>query len=174
MGLFRLSVVFGLLTCILVGAAANAATVKDVNVAIRVLDFVTPPIAKRNTLGILFDGQNMGSITDAQALAEWAGSGNGKQPWQVTLVDVRSLNEEASPGAVLLAAGLEPFYDQIYVWGKKSRVVIISFELGCVRAARCTVGVATQPRIEVILNQQVASAFGIEFSQGFRMMVTEY
>lgn len=73
-----------------------------------------------------------------------------------------------------MAAGLEPFYDQIYAWGKKSSTVAISFGPDGVRMAHCVDGVAMQPSIEVILNQQATSASGIEFSQGFRMMVTEY
>ena len=52
--------------------------------------------------------------------------------------------------------------------------LVLSSALDCVRAGNCTVGIASTPRVEVIVSTQQAQASGIQFSEAFRMMVTEY
>lgn len=158
------------------GTAADATSLKDVNVAVRVLDFVSDPVQGSAPLGVVYNARNKASADDARAIVEWVGSDNGprKTAWQPVLVDVKALFGTPGLRAVILADGTEGYYDLLYDYAKFAKTVTISADLGCVRANRCAVGVATVPRVEVILNQQVSAECGLQFSQGFRMMVTEY
>ena len=90
------------------------------------------------------------------------------------LLDIRDLDESADLRAVIVADRMKSNYDLLADYGRRRHTLVISSDLDCVRAGKCTVGIASAPRVEVIVSTQQAQASDIQFSEAFRMMVTEY
>jgi hypothetical protein len=92
------------------------------------------------------------------------------------MVDIRRLGVPEPRKIVVgfVAAATEAGYAAISEFARKNGVVTISAELSCVRSGICAVGIASTPRVEVIVNRQVSEMSGVDFTEAFRMMVTEY
>jgi len=167
-----LSVIVSLLLPVL----GEAATLKDIKIGVHVIDFVSNPSAGKNSIGVIFDSRIKESADDAQAIFDSLTSTlphapNAAKP---VMVDIRDLDESQGMRAAIVADHMKPFYDKLSSYGRKTGTLIISTDLDCVRAAKCTVGIASSPRVEIIVSTQQAQASGIQFSEAFRMMVTEY
>ncbi len=164
------------LACLLVPVWGGATTLKDVKIGIHVIDFVTNAPSGRSGIGIVYDARVKESLEDAQLILESLSSPSlhlaaGLKP---ALVDVRDLDEASSLRAAIVADRMKPHYDTLAEFGRRTRTLVLSSDLDCVRAGKCTVGIASNPRVEVIVSSQQAQASGIQFSEAFRMMVTEY
>jgi hypothetical protein len=164
------------LACLLGPACGGATTLKDVKIGIHVIDFVTNMPAGRAGIGIVYDPRIKESAEDAQLILESLSSpalhlAPGLKP---QLIDVRDLDDTANLRVVMVADRMKSFYDSLAEFGRRTRTLVLSSDLDCARAGKCTVSVASTPRVEVIVSSQQAQASGIQFSEAFRMMVTEY
>ena len=164
------------LACLLVPVWGGATTLKDVKIGIHVIDFVTNAPSGRAGIAIAYDPRVKESLEDAQLILESLSSPSlhlaaGLKP---ALVDIRDLEEASSLRAVIVADRMKPYYDTLAEFGRRTRTLVLSSDLDCARAGKCTVGIASNPRVEVIVSSQQAQASGIQFSEAFRMMVTEY
>jgi hypothetical protein len=153
-----------------------ATTLKDVQIGVRVVDFLITPLAPKSPLAIIFDSRNKESQEDAHNIMTWLSEETlgSKTVLLPVLVDVHKLDELHDVRVGYVAAATEVGYPTILEFAKKNSAVIISAELSCVRSGSCTIGVSSDPRIEVIVNRRVSQVSGVNFTEAFRMMVTEY
>ncbi len=164
------------LACLLLPLIAEAATLKDVKIGLHVIDFVSNPPAGRNIIGVVYDGRNKESADDAQSIFEFltASLPRGATAAKPQLVDIKDLEEKSGLRAIMIADHMRASYDKLAAYGRRTGTLLLSTDLDCVRAAKCTVGIASNPRVEVVVSTQQAQASLIQFSEAFRMMVTEY
>ena len=169
----RLTIV---LACLLVPVWGGATTLKDVKIGIHVIEFVTNAPSGRSGIGIVYDPRVKESSEDAQLILESLSSSsiNSAQTLKPVLIDIRDLEASTNLRAVMVADRMKPHYDTLAEYGRRTRTLVLSSDLDCARAGKCTVGIASNPRVEVIVSSQQAQASGIQFSEAFRMMVTEY
>jgi hypothetical protein len=154
----------------------TATTLKEIKVGIRVLDFVNGPPPAEHVLGIIYNPQNRQSVEDAQSIQGWISSGltPSKVQWTPVLMDVRRLAEAQPVPAAILASGTSgDFEDLVFHYARRQRVLTITSDMDCVVAGKCVVGVAAEPRVEVVVSRSAAAACGVVFSDAFRMMVLE-
>lgn len=165
-----------MLACLLSPLAGQAATLKDIKIGIHVIDFVSNPPAGRNVIGVVYDGRVKESADDAQSILDFLVSSLPRNATSAKpqLVDIKDLDEAQGLRAVFVADHMRPLYDKISSFGRRTGTLLLSADLDCVRAAKCTVGIASNPRVEVVVSTQQAQASAIQFSEAFRMMVTEY
>lgn len=164
------------LACLLAPLAAGATSPKDLKIGIHVIDFVTNVPPGRVGLGIVYDSRIRESHEDAEAILE-ALSAPGQHlaaGLKPVLIDIRDLDDATDLRALIVADHMKASYDQLADYGRRRHTLVLSSDLDCVRAGKCTVGIASTPRVEVIVSTQQAQASGIQFSEAFRMMVTEY
>lgn len=164
------------LACLLVPLCTSATTLKDVKIGIHVIDFVINAPPGRAGIGIIYDPRIKDSAEDAQTILDTLSAPSQHLPASLkpALIDVRDLDEAARMRAVFVADHMKPHYEALAEFGRRSRMLVMSADPDCARAGRCTVGIGSTPRVEVIVNSQQAQASGIQFSEAFRMMVTEY
>lgn len=153
-----------------------AASGKDVKIALHIIDYILNLPADRTHLGIVYDPLNRDSVDDAQSIlgAMQSATGltqNGNEP---LLVEIKTLEQQNRLRGIFVANGMRPYYDRIAAFGRTSRTLILSADLDCVRAGKCTVAVASNPRVEILLNARQAADSAIQFTEAFRMMVKEY
>ena len=164
------------LACLLIPLCTGATSLKDVKIGTHVIDFVTNAAPGRAGIGIVYDARNKESADDAQTILEALSSPSlhlapGLKP---VLIDVRDVDEAVRLRAIFVADRMKPYYDSLAEFARRNRMLMLSADLDCARAGRCTVGIGSAPRVEVIVNSRQAQASGIQFSEAFRMMVTEY
>lgn len=165
-----------LLTCLIYPSACLATTLKDVQIGVRVIDFLADPPLPRSHLAVIFDSYSKDSQEDARSILTWLTTEPvaAKTSLLPVMVDVHNLEEARGMRVGFVAAATEAGYPAISEFARKNHVVTISSELSCVRAGICTVGIASAPRVEVIVNRRVSETSGVDFIEAFRMMVTEY
>lgn len=165
-----------MLACLLVPVWGGATTLKDVKIGIHVIDFVTNAPSGRAGIGIVYDPRAKESLEDAQLILESLSSSSLHLAagFKAVMIDIRDIEEASSLRAVIVADRMKPYYDTLADYGRRTRTLVLSSDLDCARAGKCTVGIASNPRVEVIVSSQQAQASGIQFSEAFRMMVTEY
>ena len=154
--------------------AAGATSLEDVRIGLRVLDYVISPADDRKAIGVIFDPRIKESVDDTLAIVDWVSSSAGHGGWTVSPVEMQKLSDAKGLKAVIIANGMASHYDRVAAYGRETGTVVISSDLVCVRSAKCTVGIATAPRVEVVVSFEEAHSSGIQFSEAFRMMVTEY
>ena len=165
-----------MLACLLSPIAAGATSPKDIKIGVHVIDFVTNPPAGKNAIGVLYDSKVKESADDAQVILDALSVSlpHGATAPKPILVDIRDLDDAQTLRAVVVADHMKQHFDKVSAFGHRTGALILSADLECVRSNKCTVGIASSPRVEVILSSKQAQASGIQFSEAFRMMVTEY
>jgi len=165
-----------LLTCLTWSGTANATSLKDVQIAVRVVDFLIAPPPARSVLAILYDPRVKDSLDDAHAIELWLKDEavSSKTSLVPQLVDVHNLEEIEGFRIGFLAAGTEASYGAVHDYARKHRVLTISSDITCAKSGKCTIGISSRSRVEVIVNRQVSQDCGIAFTEAFRMMVTEF
>lgn len=162
------------LACLLGPLAAGATSPKDLKIGIHVIDFVTNAPAGRTGFGIVYDSRVRESYEDAQQILDALSGQRLPGGLKPVLVELRDLEDTSNLRALVIADHMKGAYDQLADYGRRTHTLVLSSDLDCVRAGKCTVGIASAPRVEVIVSTQQAQASGIQFSEAFRMMVTEY
>lgn len=164
------------LACLIYPSTCFATTLKDVQIDVRIVGFLGDPPPPRSPLAVIFDSRSKDSQEDARNIMTWlsAGADGAKTSLLPVMVDVHHLDEVQGAQVGFVASATESGYAAILEFARRNGVVTISSELSCVRAGICTVGVASGPRVEVIVNRHVSEISGVKFTEAFRMMVTEY
>lgn len=167
---------FALLACLLLPVCGGATTLKDIKIGVHVIDFVTNAPAGRSGIGIVYDPRIKDSTEDAQLILDSLSSPSLHLPpaLKPVLIDIRDLEGASGLRVVIVADRMKPYYDTLADFGRRTHTLVLSSDLDCARSGKCTVGIASAPRVEVIVNSEQAQASGIQFSEAFRMMVTEY
>jgi hypothetical protein len=164
------------LACLLGPIAAGATSPKDLKIGIHVIDFVTNAPSGRTGFGIIYDSRSRESLEDAQAIMDSLSAPALKLPdgLKPVLIDIKDLDQAGNLRVLVVADHMKAYYDQLADYGRRTHTLALSSDLDCVRSGRCTVGIVSGPRVEVIVSTRQAQASGIQFSEAFRMMVTEY
>jgi hypothetical protein len=161
----------------LIGTALMAAepTKKDVLIASRALNFVTPKPGGSVVAAIVFDGSNPASKADADALAAIIGDGlkAGKIKLSAKLVDANDLASIGDAKLAIIAASASAQHAAIASGLAGKSILTVSTDLSCVEAGHCAVGVKSKPKVEIIVNKSAAKGLGLDFVPAFLLMVKE-
>ena len=146
----------------------------DIQVAGRALSFLAKPLTGDVTVGIVYSLTNAGSQQAAQNLQKQLGSGLqvGNLTLKPELVTVAEA-ARANVGFFFLTPGLGTEAAVMPDITQAKHIPCVTTDLTQVKAGRCTVGVSSAPKIEIVVNRAAAAASGTAFSTVFRMMITE-
>lgn len=74
---------------------------------------------------------------------------------------------------IIVPEGQASVHAQIAEAARATGALTISTDMSCVRANRCVVGVASAPRVEIVVSRAAARASGVSFAQAFQVMIRE-
>jgi len=153
---------------------ANAATTeKDLQVIARAAAF-TEGLAKGELkAAVVYDAGSASSKADADGIA--AIMGGGLSASGVTLKPVvmssGSLGGLAGVNIVIVASDSAAVHGSVF--SAAGNKLTVSTDMSCVKSAKCVMGVASDPKVEIVVNRNAASGAGVSFAQAFRMMISE-
>lgn len=158
------------------GAPAAATTLKDIQVGIRGIEFLSAPLRGEVAVAVIHDPRSKASLQDAQAILGWLSTAarNVKAELMPILVDIHELDQAPAYRVAIVARGVEPQFAKVSEFARRSGTLTITAELACVHIGSCVLGIATEPAVEVIVSRAASTASGIDFVRAFRMMVKEY
>lgn len=161
--------------CLLLARAALAdVTAQDLQIAARALSFLQRPLSGEVAVGIVYLRNNPKSLEEAEGLQRMLNEGLkvGNITLKSTLVSLEEA-PRASVGLFFLTTGLGVEAQSLADVSHAKHLPCFTTDLSQVAAARCAVGVRSQPKIEIVVNRVAAKASGTTFSTVFRMMITE-
>jgi hypothetical protein len=148
-------------------ASAEATTPRDLQVVARAVGFVNG--LPRGVVNVaVVDGPGAEAVMSAMAQGVSAGG--------ITLNPRRvPLNALTASGArvIIVPEGQSGAHAAIAAAARSMHAVTVSTDMSCVRAGRCVVGVASSPRVEIVVSRAAAAAADISFGQAFRVMIRE-
>lgn len=161
---------------LILGQPGGATTLKDLQVGLRTLAFISPPIRGEVEVGIIHDSHDGASQDDARQIAQWlqAGAISRQVTFVPHLVDVGQLKGASAYRVAIVAGHIPEAFQSIQYYAVRSGTVTIGADLACVHAHACIVGVTTAARTEIVISRQASQSCGVHFLEAFRMMVTEY
>ena len=146
---------------------------RNIAVATRAVGFMEPKLAGPTPVAVVYAGGDGASEADAsqiaRALSSASVSGVTFKPQLVPSSDLAAIGR----AKVVFVAARTPNQAAVFGAASKARAVTISFDMGCVAAGHCIVGVRTSPKVEIVVSRAALQASGIRFSQDFLMLVTE-
>ncbi len=150
-------------------------TGRDVQVAVRTLGFIASPPSGAVGLAIVFDPAAPASVAESLVAQTVLGTGLRVGPATVSAVrvPVDDLARLSGLRFALLTNGLRPHFDRIFEATRRHGILSISPDFTCVRAGRCVMAVASEPRVQILVNREAARASAVEFDAAFRMMINE-
>lgn len=164
-----------LLGCLFQVPAALAQTeARDLQVLARTLGFMDPPLGGSVKVGILFDPASTAASRDADNIV--ALMRGGLRSGGLTLEAERVPFDTATTAQVdlfLLAQGNGDRAATLLPVLKMRKLPCLSMDLDQVRVGHCTVGLQSTPRVEILLNTELADASDVAFASVFRMMIKE-
>lgn len=157
------------------GTAGAETSKKDVLVASRALNFITPKADGTVTAAIIYDPSDAASKADADALVATIGDKlkAGKVSLSAKLVDIANLGDLGGARIAFIAKNTANHHGAIANALASSGVLAASTDLSCVESGKCALGVRTSPKVEIFVNKAAAGAAGIDFLPAFLMMVKE-
>ncbi len=166
---------FAVMVLVYAPPALAETTAKDILVAVRTLGFVVDPPLGTVPLAVVFDPAQPQSAADLQTVIQVLDHGTrvGGITVQPVPVAITELDRLVGFRFVLLMAGVQSYRQVIFDRTRGQGVVTISTDLECVRAGLCVMGVAAQPRVQILVNRTASQAAAVEFLVAFRMMITE-
>ena len=163
---------------VLVQAGATPAsaetTAKDIKIAARAVAFMNNPPSGPSVAAIISDPANAASKQEAETIQSAMGSGlkAGKAKLTPALVDVNTLDLGGAKVA-FLTGGLGSHFEAIFSATTAASVLSISTDMTCVNAGKCVVGIASSPKVEIVVSKAARESAGIGFKSAFLMMVKE-
>ena len=154
-------------------AISYADTAKNLGVAGRALTFLENGPSGNVVLGVVFDPSKAGSVAEKNAVM--AALGSGYAAGSVTLtgkpVEASEIGGVSGVAALYVTGGVN--YAAVGAAAKAKRLVTVGSDPACVNSGACVMGVSTDPKVEIIVNQAAAAAVGATFKAAFRMMIHE-
>jgi len=167
-----------LLSLLLAAGPTRSAGKRDVEVAVRALEFLAQPIRDDVVMGIVHAPGTPGTRDAAENLARELSGGVRTANIRLTARPI-ALDELSGTDAVIsgvdvlfLPEGLEGQYDRIFADALRLKIPTVSADPLCVTRDRCLMAVRTVPRVEITVSRAVAARYGVEFQSPFRLMVT--
>jgi hypothetical protein len=146
---------------------------RNMAVAARALGFLEPRLSGPTPVAIVYDAGDSASEADAREIARGlAAAAPSGVSFQTQLVPASGLGAIGRARVVFLASGVSS-QAAVFAVASKAHAVTVSFDLGCVNAGRCVIGVRTAPKVEILVSRAARQSSGVAFSQAFLMLVTE-
>jgi hypothetical protein len=133
--------------------------------------FMQPPPAG-GPIAVVYVASDPASRRDAEAIAGEIGNGLkvGSMRLSAMVVDAGML---ASSGFAMVITAAGANGPVVGAAVRAAHRLCVTADLAAVQAGTCTMGIRTEPRVEIILNHATAAASGIEFPVALRMMIHE-
>ena len=167
--------IFALATLAINGTTVTAATTaKDAKIIGKAVGFLEPGISGATTVAIVYDSGDAASTSDAEGVqSAFAGVKAGKNSIETKLVDVNALSDLSGTSVAVLAAGTESHQAAVQAAAAAAGILTASTDMSCVQAGHCVLGVATSPKVEILVSKAAREAAGLSFKTAFLMMVKE-
>jgi hypothetical protein len=148
-------------------------TLKAAQVMARILSFMDHPPPAQVHLGLVYDPGTPASQKQAEAMMGQFGGGYKAGnftfvPRLVKLSDAAGANVSV----IVLMEGVGGA-SKIADITKTKKTPCFTSDISQFTSGTCLVGITTVPRVEVMLNRNLAAASGISFGSAFHMMITE-
>jgi hypothetical protein len=157
-----------LAACLVLAPDAQAATTtRDLQVIARAVGFLNG--LPRGVVDVaIVDGPGADALLAAMGRNLTAGG--------ITLNPRRvSVGALATSGVrvIIVPEGQGAYHAAIAAAARRLNAVTLSTDMSCVRANRCVVGVASSPRVEIVVSHAAAAEARVSFAQAFRVMIRE-
>jgi hypothetical protein len=143
-------------------------------VAARALSFLQHPPQGELIVGIVYQRGNAQSAREAQQLFDAMESGfrAGTLVLRPRLIDLDDLSASGI-GLYFLTGGLGGAAAALAPLSRSHHIPCVTTDITQVADGNCAMGVRAQPRVEILVNRAAAAATGMDFSEAFRVMITE-
>jgi hypothetical protein len=151
----------------------SAPNLQEIQVAGRVLHFQETPVSGGLVVAVVYDAASRPSYDEAVALMALLGNGVpvGDLILRPRLVEQKQLAEAQGLGAVFITTGVD---DALLAAAlKRDRIPCLTRHLEQVEHGSCTVAIASEPTVTIVVNAANAAMAGVRFATAFRMMVRE-
>ena len=154
--------------------AAAQVTQTDLLVAGRAIGFIDNLKRGDVRVGIVYDPNIAQSAQQASELDTGMSDGLhiGNLVLKPVLLPIGKLGSDNSD-LYFLTEGVGAEAAKVGHASRARKISCITFDLAQVRNANCTIGVQTQPKIEVFVNRAAAQESGTDLAGVFRIMITE-
>jgi hypothetical protein len=156
------------------GPAIAEITQTDVLVVGRAMGFVEGFGGRTVRMGIVFAAGSPQSVQEANELKTILG--NQFRVGNNVLVPVLLRSDQVidtDVGMFFLTGGIGAAAEKVATASKERKIPCITFDLAQVRNGTCTLGVQSQPKIDVFINRHAAAQSNTVLSSVFRLMVHE-
>jgi hypothetical protein len=160
----------------LAAAPVRAATSEnDVTIAARALGFLDKPLRGAVRVGIVYAADNPQSTGSAGALRKIMESGLkvGGLSLIPVLVPIDGVGV-ADVNLLFLAEGVGARASKVGDAGRTKHIACVTLDIDQVRNGNCTIGVKSEPRVEILVNREAAAGSGVVFAGAFKMLITEF
>lgn len=166
----------GTIVTTLAAVPALATSERDMEIAARAVRFLDSPPKGEVTTYIVFDPSNSGSVSDAETIAKLLGK--GLKAGSATLVPQKiaytELTAQATAGAIIIvSADAGAAHPAVAEAASRNSLLSLSTDLSCVEAGHCVVGVASKPKVEIVVNKAASEKSSIKFKSAFMMLVKQ-
>jgi hypothetical protein len=167
---------WALLTSGALMALPASAEVNDTTllVAARALSFLQHPMQGEITVGIVYQPDNPQSALEARQLNAMMEDGfrAGTLVLRPRLIKLDDL-ADSGIGLYFLTSNLGHAATAFGQLDRSHQIPCITTDIAQVTDGNCAMGVRALPRVEILVNRATAAASGMNFSQAFRVMITE-
>ncbi len=155
--------------------ALAEASENDVTIAARALGFLEKPLTGAVRVGIVYAADNPQSVQDAAALQKIMARGLTVGGLSLTpvLVPAGSI-DGAKLDLLFLAGDTGASASKAGDAARARRLPCITLDIEQVRNGNCAIGIESEPRVEILVNQDAASRSGVSFAGAFKMLITEF
>ncbi len=149
-------------------------TVTDLQIAARALSFMEHPLSGTVRVGIIYVPGDQASIREADQVVKLLG--DGLNVGNLTMTPVRVPVDKAGTAPVdlfFLPEGIGNEAQQVSAAAKKRKLTCFTLDIKQVENGSCVLGVQSQPKVRIFVNQAASAASNSSFVTVFLMMVTE-
>ena len=142
-------------------APAQAVEKSDIEAGLRTLPLLLNKITGDTTIAIVYDPADAASVADAEKIEKIVHDGMtipGGGKLSAMRVSVSELAKLSRVKVAFLTTGLGPHFTSINTATSAASILTISTDLDCVRAAKCIIGVATQPGVSIYYSKAAADS----------------
>jgi hypothetical protein len=152
-------------------AADGTLSPRELQILGGAIAFMQPPPAG-GPIAVVYATGDPASRRNAEALAGEMGNGLkvGSLLLPAKVVDASAL---AAGGFAMVIVATGANGSAVGAAARAAHILCVTADLAAVQAGTCTLGIRTEPRVELVLNRAAAAASGIEFPVALRMMIHE-
>lgn len=153
--------------------AHAAATLTDLQIAIRALGFLQPPLSGEVSVGIVYEPASFQSAKQAADIRALIGDGLTVGNLTLHPVLVRISELATVKVGLYILAGAVVDAAAVATQTQQKHIPCVTMDIAQVRNGSCFLGIQSSPKIEILVNRAAAASSGAVFSSVFRIMITE-